>query len=164
MEDIKSRLIAAMEAYFGDDQKRIRHAKAVTGYVEQLMEPANNYDVCIAAGVLHDIGIHEAERKHHSNAGKYQEMEGPGVARPILQSLGFPEDKTAEICEIIAHHHTPGKVKTADFQVLYEADWLVNLKDDNDIRDKVKLAKIIIKVFQTSKGQALARKIYLNQA
>lgn len=164
MEDIKSRLIADMETYFGDDQKRIRHAKAVTGYVEQLMEPGNNYDVCIAAGVLHDIGIHEAERKHGSNAGKYQEMEGPDVARPILQRLGFPEDKTAEICQIIAHHHSPGNVKTPDFQVLYEADWLVNLKDEYGLQDAGKLEKVINKVFQTSKGQALARKIYLNQA
>lgn len=163
MESIKSKLISAMETYFGDDQKRIRHAKAVTAYVEQLMEPGNNYDVCIAAGVLHDIGIHEAERKHGSNAGKYQEMEGPDVARPILQRLGFPEDKIAEICEIIAHHHTPGKVKTLDFQVLYEADWLVNLKDDYDLQDKSKLEKIINKVFRTPRGQALARKIYLNQ-
>ncbi len=158
---MKENLLQAMEAYFGSDRKRIKHARKVTAFVGQLLEPGNDYDVCIAAGVLHDIGIHEAERKHGSNSGKYQEMEGPGVARPILERLGFPQSQMEEICDIIAHHHSPGKVKTLNFQVLYEADWLVNLKDDFGLEDQTKLARIIQKVFQTPRGKALARQIYL---
>lgn len=162
METLKARLIETMESYFGQDEKRIRHAKKVTDYVEQLLDQETDYPVCIAAGVLHDIGIHEAERKYGSNSGKYQEMEGPGIARPILERLGFSPDKTSEICDIIAHHHSPGIVTTRNFQVLYEADWLVNLKDDYDLEDPDKLKKVISKVFRTPQGKALARKIYLD--
>ncbi|MBI2934771.1 MAG: HD domain-containing protein [Chloroflexi bacterium] len=164
MKLIKQRLIDAMEAYFGDDRKRIEHAKKVTGYVEQLIDERNDYDVCVAAGVLHDIGIHQAEQKYGSNSGKYQEMEGPGVARPILEGLGFPQRQIDEICEIIAHHHSPGKVTTANFQALYEADWLVNLKDDYGLEDREKLARIIDRVFQTPRGRALAVKTYLTDS
>jgi hypothetical protein len=44
---------------------------------------------------------------------------------------------------------------------LYDADWLVNLGDEYDIKDNNKLKTIIGKVFLTSSGQSLARKIYL---
>lgn len=152
-----------METYFGPDERRIRHAKKVTGYVEQLLDEETDYAVCVAAGVLHDIGIHEAERKHGSTAGKYQEMEGPAVARPILERLGFVPDKVAEICDIIAHHHSPGVITTRNFQVLYDADWLVNLKDEYDFKDPARLERVIEKVFQTPQGQALAREIYLGK-
>ncbi|MFQ5925757.1 MAG: phosphohydrolase, partial [Dehalococcoidia bacterium] len=66
-----------------------------------------------------------------------------------------------EICEIIAHHHSPGKIDTKNFKILYDADWLVNLRGEHDIQDRVKLAKVIERVFLTEGGKALAREIYL---
>ncbi len=113
------------------------------------------------AAVLHDIGIHDAERKHDSTAGSYQEKEGPPIARQILTSLGFPLDQIGEICEIIAHHHSPGKITARNFGALYDADWLVNLRDEFDIQDRNKLSHIIERVFLTSSGKTLAREIYL---
>jgi len=115
----------------------------------------------IAAGVLHDIGMHEAERKYGSTNGKYQEIEGPPIAREILSKLGFGISQINEICEIIAHHHSPGKVKTTNFKILYDADWLVNLRDEYNIQDKDKLINIINRVFLMESGKILAREIYL---
>ncbi len=113
--------------------------------------------------MLHDIGIHVAEKKHGSAAGKYQEKEGPPIARQILAKLGFEQNHIEEICEIIAHHHTPGKINTRNFKILYDADWLVNLKDEYDIHDRNKLSKIIDNVFLTQSGKALDREIYLSE-
>ena len=115
----------------------------------------------IGAGVLHDIGIHQAEKKYGSGGGKYQEIEGPPIAREILTALKYGKPQIDEICEIIAHHHSPGKIDTRNFKILYDADWLVNLKDEYDIRDKGKLTNIIERVFLTESGRALARRIYL---
>ena len=58
-----------------------------------------------AAAVLHDIGIREAERKHGSSAGKYQEVEGPPIARRILEKLSVdPERDTTEVmAEYLPH-------------------------------------------------------------
>lgn len=104
----------------------------------------------IAAGLLHNIGIHQAKKKYGSPAGKFQEIEEPRY-------------KISEICEIIAHHHSPGKIKSLNFKILYDADWLVNLKkDEYDIRDKNKLNNIISLVFMTRTSQALVREIYLD--
>lgn len=154
--------MAAMEAYNAGDERRIEHAKKVTARAERLMaSEGGDPEIIIAAGVLHDIGIHEAERKHGSSAGHYQELEGPPVARRILEELGFAPDAISEICEIIGHHHSPGIITTVNFQVLSDADWLVNLNDEYDIRDRKKLATIIDRVFLTEAGRQTAREQYL---
>jgi len=159
---VKERLLAAMEAYFGDDTRRIDHAKKVTGYAERIMAgEGGNADIIIGAGVLHDIGIREAELKYGSAAGHLQEREGPPVARKILEELGFAPGAADEICNIIAHHHSPGVLRTTNFKVLYDADWLVNLADEYDIRDRDKLSVIIDRVFLTETGRRLARERYL---
>jgi HD superfamily phosphodiesterase len=161
----KAALIQAMEAYFGRDTKRINHARKVTEYAEALLEKeGGDYPVVIAAALLHDIGIHEAERKYSSTAGKYQEIEGPPIARLILRGLKFPPYQIEEVCEIIAHHHSPGKVNTRNFKILYDADWLVNLRDEYDIQNQTRLGSVIDRLFLTNSGRALARDIYLSEA
>lgn len=80
----------AMETYFDGDTKRINHAHRVTAYAEQLLEQEEgDYPIVIGASVLHDIGIHQAEKKYGSTSGKYQEKEGPPIARRILTRLEF---------------------------------------------------------------------------
>ena len=51
-----------------------------------------NLAVILSAAYLHDIGIHEAERKYQSTAARYQEEEGPPIAREILIKLGAREE------------------------------------------------------------------------
>lgn len=125
----KEKLILEMKKYFGSDKKRIKHALNVLEFAEDIMaREGGDRDVILAAAVLHDIGIPEAERKYHSNAGKYQMIEGPPVAREILNTLKVPEQIINEVCEIIGNHHIPGKIKTKNFEILYRADCLVNTK------------------------------------
>ena len=164
MDTLRETLIGAMEAYFDEDAKRINHAHRVTDYAEKLLKQEDGDSVIvIGASVLHDIGIHQAEKKYGSTIGKYQEQEGPPIARRILAKLGFEQNQTEEICQIIAHHHSPGIITTNNFKILYDADWLVNLKDEYNIRDKTKLSTIINGVFLTQSGKTLAREIYLNE-
>ena len=161
MNNLKQLITREMEAYFNGDAKRIGHAHKVTAYADELLKiEGGDSEIVIAAALLHDIGIHQAEKKYRSSAGKYQEIEGPPVARDILTKLALTSAQIDEICEIIAHHHSPGKVESQNFKILYDADWLVNLKDEYDIRDRDKLKTIINKVFLTRSGQDLARKIY----
>ena len=165
MDATRAALTSAMKAYFEGDAKRINHARRVTEYAEELLKrEGGDYLTVIGASVLHDIGIHQAQEKYGSTIGRYQEKEGPPIARRILTELGFERDQIEKICEIIAHHHSPGKITTRNFAVLYDADWLVNLREEYDIQDRGKLANIIEKVFLTQGGKALAREIYLQGA
>ena len=162
MNTVKESLITAMKGYFGEDTRRIDHALRVTEYAEDILklEEGDN-SIVIGAAVLHDIGIHQAEKKYGSTNGKYQEIEGPPIARGILTELGFDPEQIEEICEIIAHHHSPGKITTNNFKILYDADWLVNLSDEYNIKDKDKLDHVIDRIFLTSSGKAIARDVCL---
>ncbi len=162
MNAAKETLMRAMKAHFKKDARRINHARKVTEYAEELLKrEGGDYSIVIGAAVLHDIGIHQAQKKYGSTAGKYQEKEGPPIARRILAELGLEQNQINEICDIIAHHHSPGKITSRNFAILYDADWLVNLRDEYDIQDRNKLSHIIEKVFLTKSGQTLAREIYL---
>jgi len=159
---LKEKLLRELEQYFGDDTKRINHAKNVMHFAEELLKKGKaDWHIVIPASILHDVGIKVAEAKYGSNAGHYQEKEGPEIAKIILLKVGLKKEDIKEICEIIAHHHSPGVVNTENFKVLYDADWLVNLKDEIDTQDKSKLRQIINKVFLTDAGRSLAEKIYL---
>lgn len=159
---IKQKLIKELEGYLGDDKKRIMHAKDVMNFAEELLREENaDWHIVIPASILHDIGIKEAEKKYGSSAGHHQEKEGPPIARKILLKIGLKKDGIDEICELIAHHHSPGKINTQNFKILYDADWLVNLKDEVDIKNRAKLEKAINKVFLTEAGKEIASRIYL---
>lgn len=161
---IKGKLLKELEEYFGDDKKRLNHAQKVMHFAEELLKrEGGDWHIVMPASILHDIGIKEAEKKYGSSAGHYQEKEGPAIARAILLKLGLKKEALDEIGEIIAHHHSPGKIDTLNFKVLYDADWLVNLKDEVDASDKDKLRRIIDKVFLTDTGKELAGKMYLSR-
>jgi len=153
----------AMKEYFGADQRRIDHALRVTGFAGEILahEPGVR-EVVIAAALLHDIGIREAERKHGSSAGNLQELEGPPVAREILSSLGYDEVLIGEVCSIIASHHSPGEVETDNFRIIWDADWLVNIPDEVGLDDEKRVREIIGKVFQTKTGRCIAERLFLH--
>ena len=159
---MKEKLIKELETYFKNDSKRINHAKKVMDFAEELLkQEKGDWHIVIPAAILHDVGIKVSEEKYGSSAGHYQEKEGPAIARSILEKFDLKKDDVNEICDIIAHHHTPGKVNTQNFRILYDADWLVNLKDEIDLNDKDKLKGIINRVFLTKAGRELAKKVYL---
>lgn len=159
---IKEKLLEEVREYFGDDKKRASHARKVLDFAENLLEKeGGDWHIVILASILHDIGIKEAERKYGSSAPRYQEKEGPPVAKDFLLKTGMNKEDIDQICEIIAHHHSPGKVNTQNFKLVYDADCLVNLKDEVDIKDKEKLEQIIDRMFLTETGKNLAKKLYL---
>lgn len=159
---VKEKLIKELEDYFGSDLKRINHAKQVMNYADQLfcLEGGDGH-IVIPASILHDVGIKVAEEKYGSSAGHFQEQEGPEIARIILLRLGFNAKDSEEICQIIRYHHSPGKIHTQNFKIIYDSDWLVNLKDEVDLKDKEKVKAIINRVFFTQSAKEIAQKKYL---
>ena len=83
-----------------------------------------------AAAYTHDIGIRVAEEKYGKCDGKLQVQEGPIVAQKILSELGFENYMIERICYLIGHHHTYSNIDGMDYQILIEADFLVNLYED----------------------------------
>lgn len=124
------RIIEEMERYFGEDRRRIDHAHQVAAHARELLKFIDaDSEVTLAAAYLHDIGIHEAERRHGSSAGRFQEIEGPAIARSILAGLGADEAFVATVCELVGNHHTPKGVDSSEFRILWDSDALENLTE-----------------------------------
>ena len=135
------------------------------GYAKEILEKeGGDRRIVIPAAILHDIGIKECEKKYGSTAGHMQEKEGPPIATEILHDINTGEDIISEVCQIIASHHSPGEVDTVNFRILWDADWLVNLKDEYDIKDRKNLKDVIEKVFLTKTGKLKAEEIYIKNA
>jgi HD superfamily phosphohydrolase YqeK len=165
MDDLlKDRVAVEMKRYFGRDFKRIGHAGKVARYAESLgKEEKADLAVVLCAAYLHDIGIKNAEEKYNSSAAKYQEQEGPAVARELLEKLGAKEDLVEEVCDIIGHHHHPGDEETLNFKVLYDADMLTNMDEcekKNGV-DPQEFSKKIDRLFLTDSGKELAKEVLM---
>jgi len=127
-------LIGRVKEEFGADQNRISHSIQVLEIAEKIMEEEEaSPRITLAAALLHDIGIKEAERIHGSAAPPFQELEGRPVARRILENLGFNEDEIEHIFQIIANHHSGMEKKTSEFRVVRKADRLADqFGEDSD--------------------------------
>ncbi|MFH1614513.1 MAG: HD domain-containing protein [Planctomycetota bacterium] len=161
---MREKLIVEMKNVFGVDQKRIDHARAVLNYAEQILSAEGGEPLVVkAAAILHDIGIHEAERKYGSSVGKYQEIEGPPIAREILSKYDLDEVTIEHVCKIIANHHCAKNIDTTEFRIIWDADWLVNIPAEFPGADEEKLSKLIAKVFKTNHGRQIAVESFLGK-
>lgn len=159
---VREKLISQMKKAFGTDQKRIEHALAVLDYAEQIQNVEGGDPLIVrAAAILHDIGIQEAERKHGSSAGKYQEIEGPPIAKEILENHEIPAEAIEHICKIIANHHSVRDIDTTEFRIIWDADQILNLlADSNELSDE-KLQEIVNKRFKTGEGRRIATELFV---
>ncbi|MBN1806757.1 MAG: HD domain-containing protein [Sedimentisphaerales bacterium] len=162
LKAIREELISCMKDVFGTDQKRIEHALTVLDYAEQIHNIEGGDPLIVrAAATLHDIGIHQAERKHNSSAGKYQEIEGPPIARGILEKQNISDEAIEHICKIIANHHSARDIDTIEFRIIWDADNIVNLSDDLNEVSNEKLQKIMNKRFMTVEGRRIAAELFV---
>jgi putative nucleotidyltransferase with HDIG domain len=164
MSVIRNNLIEEMKKVFAEDQKRIDHAFAVLNFAEEINAAEGGNPLIVkAAAILHDIGIQQAERKYGSSAGKYQEMEGPIIAREILAKYDLDKETVEHIIKIIANHHSAKDIDTVEFRCVWDADWLVNFPEEFENKPLDRRKELINKIFRTYKGRQTAIDLFVNQ-
>lgn len=155
-------LYCEMINYYRNDPKRIQHFTKVHSYAKLIgeLEQIKEEELFIleTAALVHDIGIKVAEEKYGSCEGKLQEKEGPAVAEEMLKRLGFSEAVTARVSYLVGHHHTYGTIEGADYQILVEADFLVNFYEDDVKKESVMQA--YDKIFRTESGRRICREMF----
>jgi len=162
MSPSSQQICILMQDYFTSDQQRIDHALAVAGYAEDLLRYIDaDPDLTLAAAYLHDIGIHEAERKHGSSSGRFQEIEGPAIAERLLGHAGADQIFIDAVCQLVGKHHTPGGVDSPEFRILWDADALVNLADVLPGLGREKVKEILHRSMVTEAGYRKACKLFL---
>lgn len=157
-----AKILAEMVRCNAGDPKRVQHAVKVYAFAKTIGEceglPAETLEILEAAAVLHDIGIHRCEEKYRSTAGKYQEIEGPPIARQLLVPFGLSDAFVDRVCFLIGHHHTYDAVDGPDYRILIEADFLVNAYEDELPLEACRTA--LEKVFRTETGTKFLRQMF----
>lgn len=155
-------LFMDMIAYYDGDPKRIQHFTKVHSYARLIgigeeLDYASLF-ILEAAAYTHDIGIRVAEEKYGRCDGKLQEQEGPIIAQKMLSQLGFENYIVERICFLIGHHHTYDNIDGLDYQILVEADFLVNLYED-DAGNRA-IDKAYKRIFKTETGKKIFRLMF----
>ncbi len=151
-----------MIEYYSGDPKRIQHFIKVHSLCRLIgqLEGLGGKELFTleCAGLTHDIGIKNAEAKYGSCGGKLQEKEGPPEAERLLREAGVPEDVISRVCLLISRHHTYDNMDGLDCRILVEADFLVNLYEDNIPEEGARSA--FGKIFRTKTGSDICRSMF----
>lgn len=157
-----NKLAYKMMTYYSGDAKRIQHFTKVHGFAKLIgeMEQLDQETLTLieVTALVHDIGIKEAEAQFGSSNGKLQEQLGPDLARKLLKELGYSEEKIERVCYVVGHHHTYTDIQGIDYQILVEADFLVNFYEDQLGKEAIK--KAYNNIFKTTSGKKLCEIMY----
>ncbi|MGN0317089.1 MAG: HD domain-containing protein [Lachnospira sp.] len=157
-----NKLHLEMIKLYSGDTKRIQHFCKVHSYAGLIAQmenvDENTLFIIETAALTHDIGIHTCEEKYGNCNGKLQEKEGPDIAGELLKKLHFDKNVIERVQYLIAHHHTYDNIEGIDYQILVEADFLVNLYEDGVSLEAVKYADEHI--FRTETGKKILREMY----
>lgn len=159
------RLAMEMIAYDKGDPKRIHHFLKVHDFARLIGVAEGLEEKTLfrleAAAYVHDIGIHEGERRFGRNDGKIQEDLGPAEAEAMLKRLGFEAEDIRRISWLVGHHHSYGSIDGTDAQILAEADMLVNQYEDG--ADRKRNEALYHRLYKTETGKRLFEVLYFEE-
>ena len=96
-----------------------------------------------------------------TSRGSLQETAGPPLVREFFQDTGIDKEMLERICYLVSHHHTFTGVDGTNYQILLEADYLVNAGEHEN--DRKAVSKFHKNVFRTKTGLALLEDMYMKE-
>ena len=111
-----------------------------------------------AAAIVHDIGIRLCLEKYGDGNGKLQEKEGPSIVRTFLADSGMTEAQVERIAYLVGHHHTLTGIDGMDYQILIEADYLVNASEKT--YSPANVQNFMNTSMKTESGKKLAKALF----
>lgn len=110
------------------------------------------------AAITHDIACPLCREKYGNTNGKYQEAEGMSLTAEFLKDTGLAEDEIDRVVYLVGHHHTIANINGLDYQILIEADYIVNADESNYSQDNIR--NFVNEVVKTDTGVSLLKSIY----
>ena len=155
-------LIHAMIAYDFGMPKQIQHFLKVYEFAHLIGNgeglPENEQKILETAAIVHDIGIRNSLKLYGDSDGKHQEQLGPDEAGRMLEDLEYPAEVISRVKFLVGHHHTYHDITGADYQILVEADFLVNLYEDGESADAA--LRVRDKLFKTKTGKEILTQMF----
>ena len=131
------------------------YAKMI-GELEQI-DPETQYILEVAA-ITHDIACPLCREKYGNTNGKHQEEEGIPLVTDFLSDTGMTKEQIERVAYLVGHHHTYKDIDGLDYQILVEADFLVNYFEDG--LDKEHIKKSAEKIFKTETGKKIVKDMF----
>lgn len=158
----QTELLLRMMDYETGCPQRIQHFLKVLSFAELIGQleglDERTLHILRTAAVVHDAGIRPSLEKYASASGQHQQTEGPPAARPMLEALGYDGGVIERVCYLIAHHHTYRDIDGPDYQILVEADFLVNLFENEMTPETAK--EVRRNIFRTQGGKQIFDRLY----
>lgn len=158
-----NKVMMAMIDFYQGCPKQIQHFikvhdfASMIGIDEELS--TRQQEILEVAAIVHDIGIKPAMQKYNSSNGKYQEELGPDEAIKMLTALNYDDKLIERVAYLVGHHHTYSNIDGLDYQILVEADFLVNLYESSSNENAIKSA--YQKIFKTAMGKKICETMFL---
>lgn len=166
MSDTVAKAVGKMVAFYEEESTMVvhdvNHFMKVWGFARTIgilegLDPETQETLELVA-VAHDIACPLCRRKYGEADGRHQELEGEELTREFYRGFGLPEEHLDRICYIVAHHHSFTEVDGLDYQIMLEADFLVNA-DESDV-SREGILSFREKVFRTAAGLRLLDQMY----
>ena len=155
-------LYKKMVEFYRGDPARIQHFVKVHSFAKLIGEEEHIDEKTLyileAAAYVHDIGIRISMEKYGKQNGMLQEQEGPAEAEKMMKQLGFDPDVIERVSYLVGHHHTYSDIDGIDYQILVEADFLVNINEDN--MDAAAIKSVRERIFKTKSGMEMLDNLY----
>ncbi len=157
-----SEIAAKMIEYSNGNLHDINHFMKVYAYAKTIGEceclDSKTQAVLESAAIMHDIACPLCREKYGNTNGRYQEIEGEILAGDFLKNSGFPDEFIERVIFLIGHHHTLKDIQGMDYQILIEADYLVNADESNYSEENI--CNAMEKIFKTETGISLLKSMY----
>lgn len=164
MKPAISHMFVKMTDFYQGNTALVAHFVKVYGYAHTIgilegLDDKTQFLLEMAA-ICHDIAIPTCMEKYGTGAGRLQEKESEALLRPFLKEFRLPKETEERIIFLVSHHHTYAFVDGMDWQILLEADFLVNADESRHSRSSID--KMTAQVFRTNTGKHLLSSIYQN--
>lgn len=157
-----SEIMVKMINYSKGNLHDINHFMKVYTYAKTIAEcekvTSDKQKIIEIAAIIHDIACPLCREKYGNTDGKLQEKEGAVLAEEFLQGTGLSNEMADRIVFLVAHHHTLQGVDGIDYQILLEADYLVNADESGYQESNIR--NVMDSVFKTSTGKMLLQSVY----
>lgn len=160
---VTSKITEKMIGFYEGSTHDIEHFLKVTAYAKLIGTLENldekTFTTLKIAAIVHDISCPLCREKYGSAYGNRQEEESETLLRTFFEEFNLDTDMLERVIYLVCHHHTTTGVDGIDYQILLEADFLVNASESKI--DRTTIQNFYDRVVKTDSGKRLFESIYL---
>jgi len=157
-----SQIMEKMIKTSGGNIHDIEHLVKVWSYAKTIgeleaLDPETQF-LLEAEAITHDIACPVCRERYGNANGKLQEQESPSLIKAFFADMDLAEAQTDRISHVVGHHHTYEGVDGQDWQILLEADYIVNASENGYTKENIR--NFLNRHARTIAGKRLIQEVF----